>query len=475
MTEKKTNTRMVMAGCLFLMFAITAYGLSLSTIQGPILEGLNGSGYFALVTLLSSIGMCVTTPVGGRLTDMMHIPKLLLYAGGVSILSGLGMTFIPNLWVFMICRVLLALSQGIYASLPFIIVRKIYPPKDSPKAMGYLAMVTAAGALIGSFLAGWLADMGLMKMAIAFPLVAQILGMFFICKYFDEDPTQAFSMDYLGIILLTIALSGLLLGLNNGPTEGWFSRSVIFSFAAGIIGLLAFIYWENRAKMPIVPMQMLKIKEYSLLLIIGFCLMFYMNAMNVYMPLAVQHILEAGSAAAGALQTPKTIVTLIAPALAGAWVMKKTSNLWKALFYAAVLVAVPFAFLIFTGVHMPLWAIMTLLAVTGISDSLRTVALIPAAQSFLKPEDMGIGTSLVGFITTLSGSISAAFFGLAYNALTKEVPGIRGETNGIDTICLMTCIIAVVAALLVVLFFRPMLEARIKEKQEAAKDGEASK
>ena len=473
MTESNTNARMSMIGCLFLMFAIASYGLSLSTIQGPILDSLNGAAYFALVTLLSSIGMCVMTPVGGRLTDMMPIDKLLLYSGGVSIVAGLGMTFIPNLWVFIICRVLLALSQGIYASLPFIIVRKIYPPQQTPKAMGYLAMITAVGGLLGSFLAGWLADMGYMKMAIAFPLIALAAGIFLICKFFYEEPTQEFSLDYACIILLTIALSGLLLGLNNGPTDGWFSRFVIFSFAAGITGLLAFIYWENKAKMPIIPMQMLKIKEYSLLLIIGFCLMFYMNAMNVYMPLAVQHILNEGSAAAGALQTPKTIVTMIAPALAGAWVMKKTGNLWKALFYAALLVAIPFAFLIFTGVHMPLWAIMTLLAITGISDSLRTVALIPAAQSFLKPEEMGIGTSLIGFITTLSSSISAAFFGLAYNSLTKEVPGLKGEINGIDTICLMTCVISFVAALLVILFFRPMLEAKIKEKAQAAKTAAA--
>ena len=160
MTESNTNARMSMIGCLFLMFAIASYGLSLSTIQGPILDSLNGADYFALVTLLSSIGMCVMTPVGGRLTDMMPIDKLMLYSGGVYIAAGLGMTFIPNLWVFIICRVLLALSQGIYASLPFIIVRKIYPPQQTPKAMGYLAMITAVGGLLGSFLAGWLADMG---------------------------------------------------------------------------------------------------------------------------------------------------------------------------------------------------------------------------------------------------------------------------------------------------------------------------
>lgn len=459
--------KMVMGGCLMLCLAIAAYGLSLSTIQGPLLDSLGGSQYFSVVTVLSAIAMCVMTPIGGRLADMIGGKKLILIFGSLSIACGLLMAFIPNIWCFIVFRTLLSACQGAFASLPYILVREIYPPEQTPKAIGYLTMFMAIGGLVGSYLAGWLNDMGMDKLAIAFPLIPMAFAIPMIAMNLKESPTVPFKLDWLGIILLTVSLGGLLLGLNNGPTEGWFSMPILISFGIGIICLICLIAWEGKAEVPVIPMHIFKIKEYSLLLLIAFCLMIYMNAMNVYIPLAVQSIMNAGSAASGAIQIPKTIMTILLPSLCGAWVIKKSSHIWQSLAISAITIIIPFGLLVFIGPKMPLWFVLAVLAFTGISDSFRSVGLLPAAQSCLTPKDMGVGTSLIGFISTLAGSIGSALYGLAYDSLTNQYPGIIGMTKGVDTINLMVTVIAVIGLLLVIFFFRPIYNEKVKKAKEA--------
>ena len=57
----------IMIGCYFVMFTIAAYGLSLATIQQPMLDSMGGGSYFSLITLIAAICMTIMTPIGGRL------------------------------------------------------------------------------------------------------------------------------------------------------------------------------------------------------------------------------------------------------------------------------------------------------------------------------------------------------------------------------------------------------------------------
>lgn len=462
------DRRLLMAGILCLMFSIASFGLSLSTIQGPILARMNGSSYFSIITVMSAIAVCVMTPIGGRLCDMIGGAKIITIFGTLAAACALVMAFVPNLWVFLIMRVLFSVASGSYSSLPYILVRQIYPVKEVPKSIGYITMMASVGGVAGSFLAGFFSDKGMLALAIAFPLVALIPAILLIGKYLKIKPTVPFDLDWGGIILLTLTLSGILVGLNNGPRWGWYSWQIIFCFFLGFGSLLGFIAWENKYKAPLMPMRIFMNREYSLILFVAFTLMFYMNGMNVYIPLAVQEILKAGTSVSGMLQIPKTLVTLVVPVAAGTWVVKKASNLWKSLAIAALFVIIPFGLLVFIGPKMPVWFIMLMLALTGISESFRAVGLLPAAQAAVAPSDIGLGTSLIGFIATLSGSIASAFFGLAYDSLSAKTAGMRGMIDGIDTICLLIALVGVIGLLLVILFLRPMMDKRNKAAAQAA-------
>lgn len=70
--------------------------------------------------------------------------------------------------------------------------------------------------------------------------------------------------------------------------------------------------------------------------------------MNTFAPLAVQKVIGSSTAVSGALQMPRTIITIVLPLIAGAWVGKKAQNVWKSMVIATLLVGVPLAVLGFT-------------------------------------------------------------------------------------------------------------------------------
>ena len=87
-------------------------------------------------------------------------------------------------------------------------------------------------------------------------------------------------------------------------------------------------------------MYLFKNKKYTVLLVIGFICYFYQNAMNVYAPIGALQVMKASTSLTGALQMPRTLLTIILPTIAGVWVGKKTANAWKAMVVATVFVVI---------------------------------------------------------------------------------------------------------------------------------------
>lgn len=465
----------IMIGCYFVMFTIAAYGLSLATIQQPMLDSMGGGSYFSLITLIAAICMTIMTPIGGRLIDGLGNRKVTLYAGAISLISGLVMAFVPNLWVFIIMRILFSMGQGAMSSVPYILAREVNPPQVQGKIFGMLATVLAVGSFVGSWLAGVLVQNNLMWLAVAFPCLTLAPGTWLIYQnMYDDSHEGGLHLDWMGMILLTVCLSTLLLAMNFGARMGWFNGLIMTGFLVGFGSLLAFVYWENRAAVPLVPMALFQNRQYVLLLAITFCTVFYLIALNNYLPLGVQNVLQAGTSASGSLQLSKTIVLILVPTAFGIWVAKRKSHTWMALALSCIFVIVPCALLVFVGVNMPIWFIMLMVGLTGIADAFRSVAATPAAQEVLKPSDLGIGTSMIGFTITLANSIAATVDGIAYDSLSAAEAGIVGMSHGIDTTFLLSAGVAVIGLLLVVLFFRPIMNKNSRtsaaEQAKTARD-----
>lgn len=456
----KSKKFKIQVGCIFLMLSIAMFGLSLATLQAPILQEMNGMKYFSLLTIFSSLGLSIMTPIGGKLGDLLGRRNIIVISGTICAICGIGLGIVRTIIPFMFLRLLLGAAQGTFVAAPFILAREINEPKDVPKAMGILSSSIAIGGLVGSIIAGILTDLGFLNIAIMFPSIPLIIGVILIGTNLPNIKiNKKVNIDIIGIIMLTITLSGILLSLNYGPKIGWFNFKILLGLVIGIIALFIFIKIENKAIEPIIPLYLFKNKKYNTLLLVGFICYFYINAINTYAPLAVRDVLNKSTSIAGALQLPRTIIIILLPILAGTWVGKKQDNIWKSIAISTLMVSIPLFLISFTNKNTNVILYFIAISLTGIAESFRSVSITPTAQATLSQKDLGVGTSMVNFVNSLSGLISAAIFGVAYDIQTKSNPNdINNIISGINSIFLISAIISLLGFIIVFFIVRKQIE-----------------
>ncbi len=429
-------------GSVALMLSVSMFGLSLATLQEPILRQLDSLGSFSLLSILSILGLAIMTPIGGKLGDLYGRRTLVLIAGAVSAICVIGMALVRSLLPFLLLRFLFGAAQGAFSSAPYILLREINKSDDLPKALGALASAVAAGGFLGSLIAGILSDLGYLAAAIAFPLLPLLLGIGLIAYGLPMQSGKSVSLDFGGVAALTIGLSAALLALNSIPDRGFLDPLVLLGLGLGAAALLLLFFLEQKAKEPLIPLRLFRNRQYRVLLALGFCLTFYTTAMNYYAPLAVMEGLGLGASVSGSLQLPRTILTLILPSFCGIWLSKAPRRSWQAMALSAALLSI--AFLVLGLWSSSLLLLYTMLALTGVAESFRAVSLMPAAQATLEIHDLGIGSSLLGFANSLSNLLASLFFGLVYDL-----------SDSVSPVFLLAGVVSFLALALVFLFIRP--------------------
>ena len=103
----RKNRNLIMIGCICLMLSIACFGLSLAVIQGPVLEEMNAMSYFSTLTIFASLGLAILTPIGGKLGDLYGRRNVVIIAGSVAAICGIGMGLVKTVIPFMILRLIL--------------------------------------------------------------------------------------------------------------------------------------------------------------------------------------------------------------------------------------------------------------------------------------------------------------------------------------------------------------------------------
>lgn len=458
----KTKKNLVQIGCICMMLSVAMYGLVFSTLTSPILESVNAMGYVGLFSIFAALGVSIMTPIGGKLGDLIGRRNIVVIPGVICLVCGIAFAFVRSLVPLMALRLLISLAQGAFTAAPYIIMGLINEKKDVPKAMGMLAAAIAVGGFGGSIIAGILTDMNMLTIAILMPALPLLVGIVLIGLNMPNQKREGkVTIDIPGIIALVVTLCAILLSLNFGSSIGWSHPIIIAGFVVGIVAFYALIKIESKVQEPLIPLALFKNKNYTVLLAVGFASYFYQNAMNVYAPIGAMQVMGTSTSVAGALQMPRTILTIIVPIIAGAWVGKKTSNMWKAMVGATSLAGIPMLVMGFTTQNTPVIIYFIALTFTGIAESFRSVSITPAAQSMLEPKDIGVGTSFVNFFNSLSGTVAATVFAVAYNMNTAADPtNVELIQNGVNAVYWVAAIVGIIGLAIALFIVRPQMSSK---------------
>ena len=465
----KVKQTAVMIGCFLLMFSITMFGFVVSTLQPQTLKAMNAIEYAGLLTLCGSVGVSITTPIGGKLGDLIGKRNIVIIGGIIGIVTNIMYAFAStgtSVVPLVVLRIIIGLAQGAYTASPFVISALIYERKDIPKALGYITMSVALGGSLGAMAGGALNDLGYFVLAVASPTIPLIIGVALIATCMPNHKRSGkVTFDVKGTILLALSLMGVLTALSQGATMGWTHPVILGGLVLGVLSGIALVRVENRAADAMLPLYLLKSKRFTILVLVGAIACFYRTAITSYVPQAAAYVMGiTNTTVLGALTTPRTIVTVLLPAFAGVWITKKVGRKWKAIVIATLLAAIPMAIMGFTTPSTSIVLYFVLITITGVAESFRGVTCNAVAQEELTAEEMSTGTAFINFINSLAGSVSSAVFAVGFNSCIAKTPGLRGYQNGANTVYWISAIVMFIGFLITIFVIRPMLNKKEAEK-----------
>jgi MFS family permease len=222
----------------------------------------------------------VATPIFGKLGDKYGKKRMLLVVMGIYALAVSVAGFSPNLgaafglsranqiYVLIGVRAVQGLGMAMFP-LAFAMIPEVFPARRVGQAQGVVSAMFAGGAALGLAGGGWVAATYGWQLTyhtiIPVAVLLPILSVYLI----RESPHRVpHPIDFPGVTSLGLALAFLMLGITEGTAWGW------TSFTAGSIGGVAFgvpeffllaaaatvffLWWEPRARFPVVSFRALR-------------------------------------------------------------------------------------------------------------------------------------------------------------------------------------------------------------------------
>jgi EmrB/QacA subfamily drug resistance transporter len=133
---------------------------------------------------------------------------------------------------------------------------------------------------------------------------------------------QARLRESFGLIVVAAAALALVWGLLRGNVAGWESPEVLTALIVGMLLTAAFVFWEQRAREPMVPMRLFRARAFSAGMSSSFAFYAAMYGVLFLLPQFLQTTLGYGPLGAGLRLLPWTATLFVTAPIAGAVVNK---------------------------------------------------------------------------------------------------------------------------------------------------------
>lgn len=417
------NKLIVMSAVMSALFLVALDQTIVSTALAAIVKEFNSFSSLGFIVTAYMLTTTVTVPLAGKLSDMYGRKPLLLAGVSIftigSLLSGLA----PTVEWLIAWRALQGIGGGIITANAFTIVGDLFPPKERSKWQGLFGAVFGMSSVAGPLIGGWLTDgVSLFGMVsdwrwtflinVPIGVIATVLIIRY-CPQIKHDRTH--KPDYLGALLITIALATLVLAVDNTEMifKGLIERGVSLVLIQGVLltisvlAALGFIVIERRAKQPILPLRFFANRTYRLIMAAaGLFGAAFMGAI-LYLTQFNQQVFGATASQAGLMLLPMVAGSITSSITIGRLVAK--TGAYKRWIVAGFgLTAVGVAVLTILQPESPYWHEAIVAVFVGLGFGAAMPILTLAVQNEFTQKDLGAATSSVQLFRGLGSTIGAA-------------------------------------------------------------------
>ncbi|MFB4292708.1 DHA2 family efflux MFS transporter permease subunit [Nonomuraea sp. ATR24] len=332
--EKAANPWLVLLavslGVIMVMLDGTVVGIANPVIQSDLGASLADLQWVTSGYLLALAVFLITA---GKLGDLFgHKRVFLIGVAGFAITSvGIGLSqqladIVPGVTpvgALIGLRVLQGLFGALLQPAALALLRNAFPGEKLNQAMGawgaIIGLSSAAGPIVGGLLVqdqGW---ESVFFINAPVGVIALVMGIFLI----KESPVKVLNrIDWGGVVLLSGAMFALVWTIIKAPEWGWGDSTTLGFMGAFAVLIAAFIFWQSRARQPLVPLSLFANASISIGTVLMMMVAFAMFGAMFFLGFFFQGVHGLSPLDAGLRMLPMSAGMIVASPLAGMMIGK---------------------------------------------------------------------------------------------------------------------------------------------------------
>jgi predicted MFS family arabinose efflux permease len=231
--------------------------------------------------------------------------------------------------------------------------------------------------------------------------------------------------DWSGAVFSSIAIGGLVLGIQEGPQRGWTHPLTAVGLLGGALALLAWIVFSPRVEHPLLDLRVFRLPAMAAGSIA--LTMLSIASFGAYLIL-IQYLLSV--LGFSAVKSSASLAPIIVLTLVGAMIGPRLVQRWGpgATVGGGLVVAGLGTALVAAQAHaLSLWAMSPGLVVLGLGLGLGLAPSTTAITDALPPEKQGVASAVNDSVRELGGALGIAVLGSVLNA------GYRASVDGLES------------------------------------------
>lgn len=354
--------------------------------------------------------------IAGSLSDLIgrrRILRLGLIGFGI---ASLLCAFAPNSQFLIAARGLQGIAGALLVPSSLAMIISTFKGPAQGKAVGSWTAWTGISFIIGPLVGGLLIANGSWRWIFAINVIPIAFTLYLMARLTRaKDVRSKVPIDIAGALTCAFGLGLTVFALIEQAHYGWASPTIYLPLLGGLILLGVFLFYESRAKHPMLPLDLFKNRNFSVGNVATVAIYAGLTAATFLLIVFLQQVAGYSALEAGLALLPVTLIMFFLSSRFGALAGKHGPRLFMGL--GPIIAGLGFVMMLSVGADVDYWKdLLPAVLLFGFGLSVTVAPLTAAILGDVPPASAGIASAVNNAVARIAGLVAVAAVGVVLSA-----------------------------------------------------------